>query len=419
MQKSYKPLQICLIALASMSIHVSQVATAQDRKPYLQGEWKDDGGARYEIELNGEKLLLRRFITSNFPRGVIPREYKQKSRKFRILRSDIEAVGQINPEIPLVIRQKAVGKKLHYRAVLRLGKRDYNNAKIFDEEKLNVRFIYPKIKYTIPPHPQFRGIEQKTEKKVTLRPFPVCGPDVTTSVIKAMEHMYRQYHLWPAKLQTNRCDQLFKFTGATNYKNAWDIIELSPGYAIGEIQGFKKSFPSCARPRWPCGLSVTFLGTCVHFQILNYVQWGTMGALCKSEYQHRAAAVLRNMANDAFRFLTTLNPRSLSETDMTAITRGQILMISLGEAFVKGRPTELKTEGKVHVRALRTLLSKHFQKNRYWWANRPEGEQCKLSCSPKAGRSISLKQSFSYKWGAYESNPRTLQTKDGKALPFE
>ncbi|MCK6453656.1 MAG: hypothetical protein L6R19_22790 [Alphaproteobacteria bacterium] len=140
-------------------------------------------------------------------------------------------------------------------------------------------------------------------------PKRVCGPDITSQVFNTLDKIYRDYHGWSAAQQKEKCDLLVSVTPSLAFEGAWDIDRLSPDWApdpkkedAEEIAKKKYWFenvsPSCAIPRDPCGPSVTFLGQCLHAQVVNYVMWGAINLMCgqkeAGERMHRARQVAKN-----------------------------------------------------------------------------------------------------------------------------
>lgn len=124
----------------------------------------------------------------------------------------------------------------------------------------------------------------------------ICGPDVSGKVVDVIRQMIKDYRAATADEQAAACDALFD-TDTAEY--AWDIVELSPGILPdfdnpNSLGWFERSSPNCAIPRhYPCGPTVTFLGQCIHSQVVNYTQWGAMAELCERRTDAAIAHWLR------------------------------------------------------------------------------------------------------------------------------
>ena len=158
----------------------------------------------------------------------------------------------------------------------------------------------------------------------------ICGPDITELVFNALRDMRKEFLDNPDK-QSAACHALLDPASA---KSAWDIFGLDPTSAPRPdtkyspenddwrpekppappslstddtpedaetkqadyekaLQAYKdaitkpwftKYSKACGIPRETCGMTVEFLGTCQHAQVVNYAQWGMMMSLCGPGY---------------------------------------------------------------------------------------------------------------------------------------
>ncbi|MCH8208635.1 MAG: hypothetical protein IIA62_06245 [Nitrospinae bacterium] len=131
----------------------------------------------------------------------------------------------------------------------------------------------------------------------------VCGPDVTEHVLRGLRKLYtKRWLFWDEEQRTNKCLELINpLTGAS----AWEINVFAPSRGMDSKEGYLKKNPTqddedyekytkfphwlqsyspdCAIPKGICGPTVTFLGQCIHSQVVNYVLWGFMNKLCGLE----------------------------------------------------------------------------------------------------------------------------------------
>ena len=105
---------------------------------------------------------------------------------------------------------------------------------------------------------------------------PCCGPDVTDAVFKLMDAVMTW---WDKKDEGDRK----KYCAATldvtkGALQAWDITEFDPQHFN---DGFKVTPTTCQQPAPQCSTSYEFLGGCWHPQVINYVLFGVITALCE------------------------------------------------------------------------------------------------------------------------------------------
>lgn len=139
----------------------------------------------------------------------------------------------------------------------------------------------------------------------------ICGPDVTDHVLRVLDRMIDDYNAATDAKKAEACENLTTLQRDSNgtmiAEYAWDIYALSPAIAPtgGAVEGEKYWYEGvsdiCARPRYPCGPTVVFLGQCIHAQVVNYVQWGAMMRLCGDEttgdFMHWARATAGGLSN--------------------------------------------------------------------------------------------------------------------------
>jgi hypothetical protein len=120
----------------------------------------------------------------------------------------------------------------------------------------------------------------------------ICGPDVTDRVLRVLDRMIDDHDAATPADRAKACENINTLQrdqgGVMIAEYAWDIYALGPGIAPSSYSDpgqfwYEGVSPVCARPRSPCGPTVTFLGQCVHSQVVNYMQWGAMNALCDTE----------------------------------------------------------------------------------------------------------------------------------------
>jgi len=136
------------------------------------------------------------------------------------------------------------------------------------------------------PEPKGRGEKVKIKQK----PSPVCGPDVTSQIIKALSELKSKFRAWSPKKQRIHCNALVIPPKAAF---AWDIIQLhrnawilwyrySPPCPTCKVGTTLPPNPVCAV--WganpPCGSTVQVGNECYYAGSVNYVVFGVMCKLC-------------------------------------------------------------------------------------------------------------------------------------------
>lgn len=162
---------------------------------------------------------------------------------------------------------------------------------------IDITKLTPPVGPGVAPHPPSDTV-LITEVRKTI-PGSTCGPDVTDNVLEMMRRIKTDFDALKrsnAAAAEKACSNL---TG-TSGPEAWDIRGLDPGtspqkehkvhqdgLAYTDGGGVLKFYPwfteisnACAIPRPQCAATVEFMGTCIHAQELNYIQWGGMKKLC-------------------------------------------------------------------------------------------------------------------------------------------
>lgn len=109
----------------------------------------------------------------------------------------------------------------------------------------------------------------------------VCGPDITDHVLGTLQLMIQTHSQMSPDEVKARCDSLY----SSQADGAWEMRFMGPfesdrsndQYIYFGRFGFQDR---CAVPKNPCGATVEFLGYCLDVQIVNYVEWGAINALC-------------------------------------------------------------------------------------------------------------------------------------------
>jgi len=294
-------------------------AAGQDISKYFRGTWQDQSGKTYRIDPDDRSTIESAKLVWPLPlergsRSVAYRYRRNKLFKFYFVH-EIDRPDKIDARIPLAIRRDTIKQKPEYRWILKIEK--------WDEERLFIELEMPHITYIKADPPVFRGFKYTVSKKSkkVLTPVPTCGPDVTDNLLRVVDHMVRRFRRWsPMKREANcaklfdigslkdRSQQLLEWTGRKNtqgvtrppFENSWDIKQFAPSKRKKTdgsltVSGYKYDAPACAKPRWPCGLTVRFLNQCVHFQVLNYIQWGAMNELCSTQIKGTVAHQMRGI----------------------------------------------------------------------------------------------------------------------------
>jgi hypothetical protein len=177
---------------------------------------------------------------------------------------------------------------------------------------------------------KFEKLKNETASIRFVRLAGICGPDVTDQTLEVLKQIITNFRDAKSDDQKEACSRSVSFIDGldvgpwrlplvglevpgliiktTNMKAdyAWDILELfqEPGaFPKGNYPGEPSSWESltgssCCTPRYPCGKSVQFFGTCHDQQVVNYVMWGVMTSLCSIKWgintQQEAFAYLRN-----------------------------------------------------------------------------------------------------------------------------
>lgn len=150
----------------------------------------------------------------------------------------------------------------------------------------------------------------------------VCGPDITENVMRVLKKIIDDYNAATPTEQQAACDALFDDDTA---EFAWDISQLSPAIAPDPDDPDSKGWfewvsEDCATPRhYPCGTTVTFLGECIHSQVVNYVQWGVMVELCETRTKAAIAHWLRATAGASWSDGEFKAPHYQGQKVMTAV----------------------------------------------------------------------------------------------------
>lgn len=231
--------------------------------------------------------------------------------------------------------------------------------------------------------------DREMEKQLSERiPDSVCGPDITENVLDVLQQIHDTYwKKWIPEERRRACKQLINpLTGGS----AWDILELSPSGSASKLLVIPAG-QECAQPRPACEMTVEFLGTCQHPQVVNYVQWGMMLSLCSSTDQtfDSIADQLHGMRN-AF-----LDGWGLIRDGASAVpTQGQNNMIEFGRQFSQaldgGYP-----KGALPP-AVMDRMTKRFQRSERI-NPRPE-LKCSLSCKSERASRILKDWKFKYTW---------------------
>ena len=248
----------------------------------------------------------------------------------------------------------------------------------------------------------------------------VCGPDVTDKVFDVLQRTQERYDSWSPEERKQKCGLLtnplpsltseFPFI-TFDAVGAWDIGPLSP--AAAKTGGFKNFARDCGKPDWPCGLTVEFIDECIHFQVLNYIQWGAMSSLCSGDFpQHQRAAFNVHALYGGLKWTTGLSSANL---------QGQFIMSLLGRYFMASLNTwntypefygydkdrwREKTKENLKKKLDELLQDPEFSllQNPEFseWLNRPE-LKCSLTCKLREGEKNFWKDwNWDYRWGDHD-----------------
>ena len=201
-------------------------------------------------------------------------------------------------------------------------------------------------------------------------PGSVCGPDITDNVFAAMRSMKIMFDANLTK-QEDACRSLIDpQTGGW----AWDIEHMAPATEGTFFTVFAPNI--CSIPKPECAASVEFLGTCYHTQIVNYVQWGMMTALCGGSYPEVGAALHR--------------VRNIFTGPLSAPTQAQMRMADVGAEYKK--LLEQKPDGP----DLSALREDHIAKSKFIARAHLA---CSLSCPiTPSGKNLLKEWILKFKW---------------------
>lgn len=252
---------------------------------------------------------------------------------------------------------------------------------------------------------------QSSSSSQSSAPANRCGPDITDNVLRVLDKMHNDWKRWNSSKKAEKCRDLLNPLTALG---AWDIVQLSPDVAPlskddyedahGGTKGydnylkgkfwFEGSAAACAKPRPICGPTVTFLGQCIHSQVVNYIQWGTVNQLCDQQWSAgKMHAVYSAMAPDH-------------------IYDGQQVMAEIGTAYTKttaaggyytfqsADPGELDSRRDYVKKQMESKLRKLMADPSYAdFAKRPE-TACSMPCTMTAAERKKLeKKTMTYRWG--------------------
>lgn len=233
---------------------------------------------------------------------------------------------------------------------------------------------------------------------------PVCGPDVTDYLLGLLQSMVEWYSQQSAEGQAKACSALY----GLQFNGAWDMTNFAPADSNREKDEYLwwgRMFPDvCARPKYPCGATVEFLGQCLDTQIVNYVQWGAVNQLCGTVERGRLAHTARTVALGVF--------SGRAPWSESPVYDAQDAMSMVGERWAGGsgnlRDRKERVEGFL----------------RRWIALRPaigktDGFACPRTCGtyvPDAQRKAKFDGlEWGFRWGAGREN--WWNTTTGAKLP--
>jgi hypothetical protein len=258
--------------------------------------------------------------------------------------------------------------------------------------------------------------ENPNSSKPPAQPKLMCGPDITDNVFRVLDKIHSDWNSWNEGKRNELCRDLIN---PATYGSAWDIKALAPDKAPPSKKVYLQTFSTlknyqkyiaqnkwwfeaaaaaCAKPRWPCGHTVTFLGKCIHAQVVNYVQWGVMNKLCDQE----------GLAKTAHRGRAAWNSSDAHLYD------GQKIMTGVGSAYTTATqsgkifegPVQSSDPGEMHGRhdniqkKMKETLSEFMAApGNSGFASRP-AIKCSMPCQMTTAESAKLNKSdFGYGWG--------------------
>lgn len=308
--------------------------------------------------------------------------------------------------------EASAGKKEAKAKGLR-QKADAEEKRLAEREKKACEKYRDKTQTAMKPDPVKISTKKKTPRSSRPnKPKKICGPDITENVLRVLDKMHNDWRRWDSSKKGEKCRDLINPATALS---AWDITELSPGTApltedqyedaFGGTKGYKKyikttkfwfegAAAACAKPRWPCGNTVTFLGQCIHAQVVNYVQWGTMNRLCNQEGSAAAvhAAYSARAPGDIYdgqKIMTGIGSAYTAATDAGNYYNFQ----SADPGEKQGRRDQIK---KLMTDKLKSLMADAGNAD---FASRAAAA-CSMPCpiTPKEKNKLSGRN-FKYQWG--------------------
>lgn len=285
-----------------------------------------------------------------------------------------------------------------------------------EKERCKVREDLPRNAFS-PPQP--REVSDEPQNSPSSNPLTqpknMCGPDITGNVFRVLDTMHRNWRSWKESKRNELCRDLIN---PLTSEGAWDIKALSPNTAPPSkkkylethtslknyevdiqrrLYWFEGATAACAMPRWPCGPTVTFLGQCIHAQVVNYVQWGVMNKLCdqeglaKSAHGARAALLSSDDVYDGQKIMTGLGSAYTAATHSGQLFEGPILGSDPGE--LQGRHDIFRSKMKEKLSELMEAPENSA------FASRP-AVNCSMSCQMTAAERAQLNRNiFGYDWG--------------------
>ncbi len=283
-----------------------------------------------------------------------------------------------------------------------------------EKERCRTREDLPRNAFSPEPVKISTGPENPPSSKIPTAPKTICGPDITDNVFRVLDKIHKDWRSWDSSTKAKKCISLFTSL------SAWDIRALAPGYApptetqyeerywngTGSLTEKWKKFlgtqkfwfeddaPACGKPRLQCTSTVTFLGKCVHPQVVNYVQWGVMNRLCSQEGAGKAARSLySSMAPgnifDGQKIMSGVGSAYTAATDAGSYYNPQ----SADPGEKQGR---YETVRKMMKDKLEQLMAEPGNSD---FASRP-AINCSTPCQMTAAEKDKLsKRNFGYVWG--------------------